>query len=50
MENMGRPGQGSREALGTIWNSYLAEVLQVSPKSEIRSSAEMEDGGFQRGP
>ena len=26
--------KGPREALGTIWNSYLAEVLQVSPKSE----------------
>jgi len=25
--------KGPREALGTIWNSYLAEVLQVSPKS-----------------
>src|SRR5664279_4343914 len=26
--------KGPREALATIWNSYLAEVLQVSPKSE----------------
>jgi Fe-S-cluster containining protein len=26
--------KGPREALSTIWNSYLAEVLQVSPKSE----------------
>jgi Fe-S-cluster containining protein len=25
--------KGPREALGTIWNDYLAEVLQVSPKS-----------------
>ena len=25
--------KGPREALGTIWESYLAEVLQVSPKS-----------------
>ena len=25
--------KGPREALATIWNSYLAEVLQVSPKS-----------------
>lgn len=25
---------GPREALGVIWNDYLAEVLQVSPKSE----------------
>jgi Fe-S-cluster containining protein len=25
---------GPREALATIWNDYLAEVLQVSPKSE----------------
>ena len=26
--------KGPREALGTIWNDYLAEVLQISPKSE----------------
>ena len=26
--------KGPREALATIWNNYLAEVLQVSPKSE----------------
>ncbi len=26
--------KGPREALATIWNDYLAEVLQVSPKSE----------------
>ena len=25
--------KGPREALATIWNDYLAEVLQVSPKS-----------------
>ena len=26
--------KGPREALSTIWNDYLAEVLQISPKSE----------------
>jgi Fe-S-cluster containining protein len=26
--------KGPREALAAIWNNYLAEVLQVSPKSE----------------
>jgi Fe-S-cluster containining protein len=26
--------KGPREALATIWNDYLAEVLQISPKSE----------------
>ncbi len=44
--------KGPREALATIWNDYLAEVLQVSPKSarykilrrEIEAAA-----GFQRG-
>jgi len=26
--------KGPREALGAIWNEYLAEVLQISPQSE----------------
>ncbi|MGB8993024.1 MAG: YkgJ family cysteine cluster protein [Desulfobaccales bacterium] len=26
--------KGPREALGAIWNDYLAEVLQISPQSE----------------
>ena len=44
--------KGPREALGTIWNDYLAEVLQVSPKSgryQILPPANRDRGGVQRG-